>query len=120
MQGRSQRCFRGHNGPVTTLADTLLGNSGSKVLASGGEDCTVRLWSVGASGKQHPLLTYHGHEKPLSFVTVARYEHPLHISFFFTYFVIMALKENRVINYCDCCTKEFRPFISRNGIYGSS
>ncbi|RRT46658.1 hypothetical protein BHE74_00054805, partial [Ensete ventricosum] len=78
--GRSQRCFRGHNGPVTTLADTLLGNSGSKVLASGGEDCTVRLWSVGASGKQHPLLTYHGHEKPLSFLTVARHRTSLLVS----------------------------------------
>ncbi|CAL9180761.1 unnamed protein product [Musa hybrid cultivar] len=79
-KGRSQRCFRGHNGPVTTLADTLLGNSGSKVLASGGEDCTVRLWSVGASGKQHPLLTYHGHEKPLSFLTVARHRTSLLVS----------------------------------------
>lgn len=80
MQGRSQRCFKGHSGPVLSLADTLLGDSGSKILASGGEDCTVRLWSLNPSGKKHPLVsTYHGHEKPLSFLTVAGYQSLSHL-----------------------------------------
>lgn len=80
-KGRSQRCFKGHSGPVLSLADTLLGDSGSKILASGGEDCTVRLWSLNPSGKQHPLVsTYHGHEKPLSFLTVAGHKSSLLVS----------------------------------------
>ncbi|ONK80858.1 uncharacterized protein A4U43_C01F22550 [Asparagus officinalis] len=69
-KGRSHRCLKGHNGPVTTLVDTLLGNCESKVLASGGEDCTVRLWSVG--GKHHPIVTFHGHAKPVSLLSAAK------------------------------------------------
>ncbi|WOL09165.1 hypothetical protein Cni_G17918 [Canna indica] len=81
FKGQSQRCFKGHNGPVTTLSDKLLGDSGSKVLASGGEDCTIRLWSFNSSWKQRPLvLTYHGHEKPLSFLTVAGHKSSLLVS----------------------------------------
>lgn len=80
-KGRSCRSFKGHNGPVTTLADKLLGNCERKVLASGGEDCTVRLWLVGSSGKRHPLtMTYHGHEKPISCLSVARYKASLLVS----------------------------------------
>ncbi|XP_072998742.1 uncharacterized protein [Typha latifolia] len=80
-KGRSQRCFKGHSGPVTALADKLLGEGGSKVLASGGEDCTVRLWSVSSSGKRHPLiLTYHGHERTLSFLSVAWHKASLLVS----------------------------------------
>ncbi|KAG6501229.1 uncharacterized protein LOC121997767 [Zingiber officinale] len=80
-KGGPLRCFKGHNGPVLSLADTLLGDSGSKFLASGGEDCTVRLWSLNTSGKQHPLVsTYRGHEKPLSFLTVAGHKSSLLVS----------------------------------------
>lgn len=74
LQGSSFRCFKGHNGPVSTLSDKLLGDVGSKVLASGGEDGTVRLWSLSSSGKrgQHaPNATLHGHEKPIKLLSVA-------------------------------------------------
>ncbi|KAJ7970956.1 F-box/WD repeat-containing protein [Quillaja saponaria] len=73
-KGSCQRCFRGHNGPVLTLSDKLLGDGSSKVLASGGEDGTVRLWSFGSSGKrgQKSLkATLFGHEKPVNFMAVA-------------------------------------------------
>uniref|UniRef100_A0A2P2KCA7 Vegetative incompatibility protein HET-E-1-like n=1 Tax=Rhizophora mucronata TaxID=61149 RepID=A0A2P2KCA7_RHIMU len=78
-KGSCQRCFRGHNGPVSTLSDKLLsdGASASKVLASGGEDGTVRLWSLGSGGKrgQHALKsTLYGHEKPIKLVSVAGYD----------------------------------------------
>ena len=60
--------------PVTALADKLLVDGESKVLASGGEDCTVRLWSMSTRAKNRPLIaTFHGHEKALSFLSVARY-----------------------------------------------
>ncbi|OAY63670.1 F-box/WD repeat-containing protein sel-10 [Ananas comosus] len=79
--GRSHRCFKGHNGPITALSDKLLGDGRSKVLASGAEDCTIRLWSLTSSGKIHPLtLTYHGHEKPLSFLSVAWHKASLLVS----------------------------------------
>lgn len=72
IQGKSQRCFKGHSGPVTALADKLVGGSAdTKLLASGGEDCTVRMWSVGSGHKNHATATYHGHEKPLSCLAVA-------------------------------------------------
>ncbi|KDP45480.1 hypothetical protein JCGZ_09729 [Jatropha curcas] len=74
-KGSCQRCFRGHNGPVSTLSDKLLGDSSSnKVLASGGEDGTVRLWSLSSRGKrgQHALkATFYGHEKPIRLMSVA-------------------------------------------------
>lgn len=73
-KGSCQRCFRGHNGPVLTLSDKLLGDGSAKVLASGGEDGTVRLWSLSSSGKrgQHALkATLYGHEKPIKLMSVA-------------------------------------------------
>ncbi|KAG5129482.1 hypothetical protein AAZX31_13G050100 [Glycine max] len=73
-KGSSLRCFRGHNGPVLSLSNKLLGEDGSKVLASGGEDGTVRLWSLGSSGKrgQRALkATFYGHEKPVNLMSVA-------------------------------------------------
>ncbi|XP_038985544.1 LOW QUALITY PROTEIN: uncharacterized WD repeat-containing protein alr2800-like [Phoenix dactylifera] len=80
-KGRSQRCFKGHNGPVTTLADKLLGEGVVEVLASGGEDCTVRLWSVSCSGKHNPLtLTYYGHEKAFVFLEVVWHKASLLVS----------------------------------------
>uniref|UniRef100_A0A1D1YXI1 F-box/WD repeat-containing protein sel-10 n=1 Tax=Anthurium amnicola TaxID=1678845 RepID=A0A1D1YXI1_9ARAE len=80
-KGRSQRCFKGHNSPVTTMADRLLGNSSMKILASGGEDGSVRLWSFSSSGKRHPLVTtFHGHEKPVSFLSVAGHNASLLVS----------------------------------------
>lgn len=77
MQGCCQRCFRGHSGPVTTLSDKLLGDGTGKVFASGGDDGTVRLWSLSSSGKrgQHALkATLYGHGKPLVLMSVAGYE----------------------------------------------
>jgi F-box/WD-40 domain protein 7 len=71
------RCLRGHNGPVLSLSNKLLGEDGSKVLASGGEDGTVRLWSLSSSGKrgQRALkATLYGHEKPVNLMSVSGYE----------------------------------------------
>ncbi|KAJ8441447.1 hypothetical protein Cgig2_023633 [Carnegiea gigantea] len=82
-KGSCLRSFKGHNGPVSALSDKLLGDKGHKLLASGGEDGTVRLWSLSASGKrgQHALsATLHGHEKPVKFVTVAGHKTSLLIS----------------------------------------
>ncbi|KAI9118910.1 hypothetical protein K1719_009585 [Acacia pycnantha] len=73
-KGSCQRCFRGHNGPVLSLSNKLLGEDNIKVLASGGDDGTVRLWSLSSSGKrgQHALkATLYGHEKPVNFIVVA-------------------------------------------------
>ncbi|KAI4351604.1 hypothetical protein L6164_005948 [Bauhinia variegata] len=69
-----QRCFKGHNGPVLSLSNKLLGEGSSKVLASGGEDGTVRLWSLTSSGKrgqQALKATLYGHEKPVNLMSVA-------------------------------------------------
>lgn len=75
------RCYKGHSGPVTALADKLLVDGESKVLASGGEDCTVRLWSMSTRAKNHPLIsTFHGHEKTLSFLSVAWHKSSLLVS----------------------------------------
>ncbi|KAK3036664.1 hypothetical protein RJ639_030233 [Escallonia herrerae] len=75
-KGCCQRCFRGHNGPVTTLSDKLLGDGTEKSFASGGEDGTVRLWSLSSSGRrgQHALkATLKGHEKPVVLLSVASF-----------------------------------------------
>lgn len=77
LQGICQRCFRGHSGPVSALSDKLLGDDIGKVLASGGEDGTVRLWSLSSSGKrgqQALKATLYGHEKPIKLMSVAGYE----------------------------------------------
>ncbi|KAK1259408.1 hypothetical protein QJS04_geneDACA021398 [Acorus gramineus] len=80
-KGCSQRCFRGHNGPVTTLADKLLGDANAKFLASGGEDGTVRLWSFCTSGKRHALkATFYGHQKPITALSVAGHKPSLLVS----------------------------------------
>ncbi|XP_077233710.1 uncharacterized protein LOC143875999 [Tasmannia lanceolata] len=82
-KGRSQRCFRGHNGPVTTVADRLLGDCSGKVLGTGGEDGTVCLWSLRCSGKrgQHALkTTFYGHEKPVTLLSVAGHNSSLLVS----------------------------------------
>lgn len=73
-KGTCQRCFKGHNGAVSTLSDKLLGDDGVKVLASGGEDGTVRLWSLSSSGKrgqQALKATLYGHQKPVTLMSVA-------------------------------------------------
>lgn len=73
-KGSCLRCLRGHNGPVLSLSNKLLGEDSSKVLASGGEDGTVRLWSLSSSGKrgQRALkATLYGHEKPVNLMTVS-------------------------------------------------
>ncbi|XP_002457213.1 katanin p80 WD40 repeat-containing subunit B1 [Sorghum bicolor] len=75
------RCYKGHSAPVTALADRLLIDGESKVLASGGEDCTIRLWSMSTRAKNHPLIaTFHGHEKALSFLSVAWHKSSLLVS----------------------------------------
>ncbi|GMH05141.1 hypothetical protein Nepgr_006981 [Nepenthes gracilis] len=73
-KGSCQRCFRGHSAPVSTLSDRLLADGSSNIFASGGEDGTVRLWSLGTSGKcgQHALkATLYGHQKPVKWMSVA-------------------------------------------------
>ncbi|KAK6913216.1 WD40 repeat [Dillenia turbinata] len=82
-KGQCQRCFRGHNGPVCSLSDGLLGDAGGKLLASGGEDGTVRLWSLSSSGKrgqQALKSTLFGHEKPVKLLSVPRYKSSLLVS----------------------------------------
>ncbi|KAI3779432.1 hypothetical protein L2E82_09151 [Cichorium intybus] len=73
-KGSCQRCFRGHNDPVTILSDKLLGDGTGKVFASGGEDSTVRLWSLNSSGKRGQgalKATLNGHKKPLVLMCVS-------------------------------------------------
>ncbi|KAI3799152.1 hypothetical protein L1987_34442 [Smallanthus sonchifolius] len=82
-KGSCQRCFRGHNGPVTVLSDKLLGDENGKVFASGGEDSTVRLWSLKSTGRrgQHALkATLYGHEKPIVFMSVTGHRASLIVS----------------------------------------
>ncbi|CAA2959716.1 probable E3 ubiquitin ligase complex SCF subunit sconB [Olea europaea subsp. europaea] len=82
-KGGCHRCFKGHNGPVLTLSDRLLGHGTGKIFASGGEDGTVRLWSINSSGKrgQHALrATLYGHEKAVSLMSVAGYKTSLLVS----------------------------------------
>ncbi|KAJ9540567.1 hypothetical protein OSB04_027073 [Centaurea solstitialis] len=72
-EGSCKQCFIGHIGPVTILSDKLLGDGTGKVFASGGEDSTVRLWSLSSIGRrrQHALkATLYGHEKPIVLMSV--------------------------------------------------
>ena len=76
--------MKGHNGPVLSLSNKLLGEDDSKVLASGGEDGTVRLWSLSTNGKRVKSAlkaTLYGHEKPVNFLSVSGYEFALHSYF---------------------------------------
>ncbi|KAK4417690.1 hypothetical protein Salat_2181700 [Sesamum alatum] len=77
------RCFKGHHGPVLTLSDKLLGDDTGKLFASGGEDGTVRLWSINSSGKrgqQALKATLYGHEKAVSLMSVAGHKTSLLVS----------------------------------------
>lgn len=85
IQGRSLRTLRGHQGPVSTLADQLVGKQGSPpVLASGGTDGTVRLWSLSYSnnsrGRSPLLATLHGLEPTIKELAVAGHNPALLIS----------------------------------------
>lgn len=54
-----------------------LGDRPSKILASGGSDGIVRLWSLDCSGKrsQHDLkAVLYGHDKPAVLMSVAGYD----------------------------------------------
>ncbi|XP_062106706.1 uncharacterized protein LOC133818042 [Humulus lupulus] len=76
-KGSCHKCFRGHQGPVTALSDQLLGDGVGNILASGGEDGTVRLWSLNAGAKrgQHALqATLCGHEKTVKLMSVAKHK----------------------------------------------
>ncbi|CAN6702562.1 unnamed protein product [Malus baccata var. baccata] len=75
-KGYCWRQFRGHSSQVTTLSDKLLGNGAGKVFASGGEDGTVRLWSLSFFRKQgkHSLGTFFGHKNPIQLMSVSMYE----------------------------------------------
>ncbi|XP_071706208.1 histone acetyltransferase type B subunit 2-like isoform X2 [Rutidosis leptorrhynchoides] len=82
-KGSFHRSFRGHNGPVTVLSDKLLGDGNGKVFASGGEDSTVRLWSLSSSGKngQRALkATLYGHEKPIVLLSVTGHKESFLVS----------------------------------------
>lgn len=62
---------------MLSLSNKLLGEDNSKILASGGDDGTVRLWSLNSSGKrgqQALKATLYGHEKPVNLMVVAGYE----------------------------------------------
>jgi len=66
---------------VSTLADQLVGKEGSPpVLASGGTDGTVRLWSLSSSsssssrGRSPLLATLRGLEPSVKELAVAGYE----------------------------------------------
>ena len=61
---------------MNTLADQLVGNEGSPpVLASGGTDGTVRVWSLSSSssnrGRSPLLATLHGLEPSIKELAVA-------------------------------------------------
>ncbi|KAM1112163.1 hypothetical protein EV2_046188 [Malus domestica] len=79
-KGYCWRQFRGHSSQVTTLSDKLLGNGAGKVFASGGEDGTVRLWSLSFSRKQgkHSLGTFFGHKNPIQLMSVSM-DNPSHL-----------------------------------------
>ncbi|XP_071708340.1 THO complex subunit 3-like [Rutidosis leptorrhynchoides] len=82
-KGIFQRCFKGHDGPVTVLSDKLLGDEFGQVFASGGEDNTVRLWSMRSSGKQSQQdfkATLKGHEKPIVLLSVTGHNDSLLVS----------------------------------------
>lgn len=82
-KGTCQRCFRGHNGPVTSLSDKLLGNGSGKIFASGGVDATVRLWSLSSTGKrgqQALKATLYGHDKAIVSMSVAGHKSSLLVS----------------------------------------
>ncbi|KAM0958233.1 hypothetical protein ACFX13_023968 [Malus domestica] len=73
-QGACRRCFRGSIGPISALSDKLLGDGTGKVLASGGKDGNVSLWSLSSCGRrgQHALkATSYGREKPIRLMSVA-------------------------------------------------
>ncbi|KAK9107738.1 hypothetical protein Syun_023749 [Stephania yunnanensis] len=85
-KGHCCRNFKGHNVPVTTLSDKLLGEGSSStdnLIASGGEDGTVRLWSLRSNSKrgQRALrATLKGHGRAIKTLSVSGYKTSLLVS----------------------------------------
>ncbi|KAK9116852.1 hypothetical protein Sjap_015799 [Stephania japonica] len=85
-KGLCYRNFKGHNVPVTALSDKLLGEASSSsgnLIASGGEDSTVRLWSLRSNSKrgQHALrATLKGHGRAIKSLSVSGYKTSLLVS----------------------------------------
>eukprot|EP00850_Spirogloea_muscicola_P004328 SM000018S03693 [mRNA] locus=s18:881145:883866:+ [translate_table: standard] len=70
----SLHALQGHTGGVTTLADGILGSgAGPPVIASGSENCTVRLWNMngGSKGRSQLLGTLKGHRTCVRHLAVA-------------------------------------------------
>ncbi|KAF4390746.1 hypothetical protein G4B88_015636 [Cannabis sativa] len=73
-KGSCYKTFRGHSATVSALSDELLGDGVGNILASGGDDGTVRLWSLEAGVKsgQHALkATLCGHDKTVKLMSLA-------------------------------------------------
>uniref|UniRef100_A0A803QM65 Uncharacterized protein n=2 Tax=Cannabis sativa TaxID=3483 RepID=A0A803QM65_CANSA len=80
-KGSCYKTFRGHSATVSALSDELLGDGVGNILASGGDDGTVRLWSLEAGVKsgQHALkATLCGHDKTVKLMSLAKYK-PSHL-----------------------------------------
>lgn len=59
-----------------TLLDGVLGDGSGKIFASGGDDKSVRLWSMNSSGKRGrhtPKATLYGHGNAVSLISVSGY-----------------------------------------------
>ncbi|KAL3346783.1 hypothetical protein AABB24_025293 [Solanum stoloniferum] len=105
-KGRCQRSFRICNVSVSAISDKLLGDRPSKILASGGSDGIVRLWSLDCSGKlsQHDLkAVLYGHDKPAVLMSVAGHKTSLLVSISRNSKVIVWDTATSSANRSSCC-----------------